>query len=213
MEAVIFDMDGVLLDTERLCMEGWCQAAKKKGISGMEEVFRQCIGLNSNDTRALVLSHYGETFPYEEFRKAVSAWTKTRLKIYGLPVKPGVNKILPALQQAGVPVGLATSTCYSSVIDHLKGAGIIDYFRVIVTGDMIEHSKPEPDIYLLACRKLGVEPALTFAIEDSPNGVRAAYRAGVKPVMVPDLIRPDEEMNRLSVKICNDLVEVMHYIL
>lgn len=212
MKAVIFDMDGVLFDTERLYMDGFSQVAKKRGIRGMDEIAMKCIGLNSNDTRQLILSQYGEDFAYEEFKAAVSTWVKTRIKIYGLPVKAGVNRILTYLQQNEIPIGLASSTGYQSVLGHLKSAGIVDYFKVIVTGDMIEHSKPKPDIYLLACRKLGVEPAEAYAIEDSPNGIRSAYSAGVQPIMVPDLVEPDEEMRRLSVRICSDLTEVLQFI-
>lgn len=212
MEAVIFDMDGVLFDTERLYMDGWIQVAKKRGIGEMEEVASRCIGLNSNDTRHLMLEYYGRDFAYEEVRTAVSTWVKTRIKIYGLPMKPGVNKILAYLQQNGVPVGLASSTSYQSVLHHLKSAGIIDYFRVIVTGDMIEHSKPQPDIYLLACRKLGVTPQEAFAIEDSPNGIRAAHSAGVRAIMVPDLIEPDEELRRLCFRVFTDLTETMRFL-
>ena len=87
---------------------------------------------------------------------------------------------------------MASSTRYSSVVNHLEEAGIKDYFSVIVTGDMVEHSKPKPDIYLLACEKLGVEPAKAYAVEDSYNGIRSAHAAGMKPVMVPDLLEPDE---------------------
>lgn len=211
MKAVVFDMDGVLFDTERLCMDGWNQVAGKRGIQGMEEVARQCIGLNANDTKRYVLDHFGEDFPYDEFRSQVSKWVWDRIKWNGLPVKTGVNKILPYLQQAGTAIGLASSTRYASVLSHLKEAQILDYFQVIVSGDMIEHSKPQPDIYLLACRKLGVEPADAYAVEDSPNGIRAAQAAGMKPIMVPDLIEPDEEMKDLSFLICRDLLEVMRF--
>ena len=211
MDAVIFDMDGVLFDTERLYMEGWTQVAKKRGIAGMEEVARGCIGLNRNDSRAHVRAHYGEDFDYDDFRAAVTSWVKTHIKIYGLPVKPGVERLLGYLKQRGIPVGLASSTSYQSVLEHLKSAGIVDYFQVIVTGDMIEHSKPQPDIYLLACRKLGVEPAGTYAIEDSTNGLLSAYRAGLKAILVPDLIEPTPEMRRQSHQIFYDLTEVMRF--
>lgn len=209
MRAVVFDMDGVLFDTERLCMEGWKRIADKRGLRGMEETSRLCIGLNGNDTRQLVLERMGADFAYEEFRQQVSDWVWEHIRRQGLPVKPGVNKILPYLQQSGTAIGLASSTRYSSVVSHLKQAKIIDYFQVLITGDMIEHSKPQPDIYLLACKKLGVKPGEAYAVEDSPNGIRSAHAAGMKPIMVPDLIQPDAEMEALSCHICKDLTEVM----
>lgn len=212
MKAVVFDMDGILFDTERLCMEGWSQIAKKKRISGMEEVGRQCIGLNEKDTKQLILNHYGESFPYEEFRAEVSKWMEKVIERKGLPVKPGVHKILSHLRNRHIPMGLASSTRYAKVISHLKRTNLIDYFQVIVSGDMIEHSKPQPDIYLLACNKLGVNPKEAYAIEDSPNGIRAAHGAGMRAIMVPDLIEPDREMEELSYLICKDLMEVMHFL-
>lgn len=211
MNAVIFDMDGVLFDTERLCMDGYAQVGRKYGLTGVETVAMQCIGRSSKDTKQLFLDNYGYDFGYDEFRAAVSGWVKTRIKLYGLPLKPGVEKVLEYLKQNEVPLGLASSTSYQSVLGHLREAELLEYFRVVVTGDMIENSKPEPDIYLLACRKLGVDPADTYAIEDSPNGIRAASRAGMLPIMVPDLIEPDDEMRRLSVRICNDLTEALRF--
>ena len=211
MDAVIFDMDGVLFDTERMCMDAWSQVAKKRGIAGMDDVARSCIGLNANDTRKLVLSHYGEDFAYDDFRNAVSSWMNTRIKIYGLPVKPGVGRLLEYLKHKEIPVGLASSTGYASVLSHLKNAGIVDNFQVIITGDMIEHSKPSPDIYVLACRKLGAVPSRAYAIEDSPNGIRSAYSAGLKPILVPDMIEPDDEIRSKSFRIFDDLIQVMRF--
>lgn len=212
MKAVVFDMDGVLFDTEKLCMDSWLHVASVKGITDMKEVFGKCIGLNANDTRQVVFGHYGDSFPYDEFRTEASAWFWKHIEREGIPVKKGVQKILPYLQQSGIRIGLASSTNYTSVIDQLKRADIIDYFQVIVTGDMIEHSKPRPDIYLLACRKLDAPPEEAYAIEDSPNGIRAAYEAGMKPVMIPDLLAPDGEMEEMSYLICDNLVEFMRFL-
>ena len=212
MKAVIFDMDGVLFDTERLCMESWCVLAKEQGIPDMEIVFPKCIGRNAADTEEIVTDYYGEGFDYETFRKKASDWFWQYIKNNGLPIKTGVKEILAYLKQEGYVVGLASSTRYSSVVNHLEEAGIKDYFSVIVTGDMVEHSKPKPDIYLLACEKLGVEPAKAYAVEDFYNGIRSAHAAGMKPVMVPDLLEPDEEMESLSFLICKDLLEVLAYL-
>lgn len=212
MKAVVFDMDGVLFDTERLCMEGWRRVAAKWDIYGIEEVSQRCIGLNAKDTEALVLDVYGKDFPYGDFRDEISRWFQSCIAKKGLPMKPGVEKLLGYLKRSGYLIGLASSTRYESVVRHLKQAEIIDDFQVLVTGDMIEHSKPLPDIYLLACKKLGVEPGESYAIEDSPNGIRSAHAAGMKAIMVPDLIEPDREMQELSHIICKDLLEVLAYL-
>lgn len=211
MKAVVFDMDGILFDTERLWMDGWSEIAKKNGLPNMEEVAKQCIGLNGADTKQTVLNHCGEDFQYDVFSSQIGRWVKDTIQRKGLPMKLGVNKILAYLKQSGTPIGLASSSKYSSIISHLKEANIIDYFDVIVAGDMIEHSKPKPDIYILACNKLGVDPKDTYAIEDSPNGIRSAHAAGMRPIMVPDLVKPDAEMEELSYLICKDLMEVMQF--
>lgn len=210
-KAVVFDMDGVLFDTERLCQDSWIEVANRRGLPDMEIIFPKCIGRNANDSKKIVLEAYGEDFDYEEFRQEASDWFWKYLEENGLPVKEGVRELLNWLKEQGWRIGLASSTRRSSVISHLEQAGIRDFFEEIITGDMVEHSKPLPDIYLLACRKLMVDPAGTYAIEDSPNGIRSAYRAGMKPVMVPDLLSPDEEMEQLSTRIFSSLLDVLDY--
>lgn len=212
MNAVIFDMDGILFDTERLCERSWLAVAEKHGFSGMKEVFPKCIGLNANDSRRVVMDAYGEDFDYPRFREEVSVWYQDYIEKNGLPVMKGVSGILDWLKKNNWKVGLASSTRRSSVENHLKQAGFRDYFSVVVTGDMVEHSKPQPDIYLLACRELGVEPEETYAIEDSPNGIRSAHAAGMLPLMVPDMLEPDEELRRLCRGIFRDLDEVREFL-
>ena len=211
MRTVIFDMDGVLFDTERLCLDSWMAVAEQQGLKSMEEVFPKCIGLNRNDTMQVVKQAYGNDFDYTGFSILASAWFQAYTEKNGLPVKPGVEPILKWLKEAGWTVGLASSTRRETVLGQLEQAGILSYFSVVVTGDMVEHSKPLPDIYLMACREIGVEPKEAYAIEDSPNGIRSAHAAGMRPLMVPDMIAPDGEMERLSYRIMKDLHEVLDF--
>lgn len=211
MKAVVFDMDGVLFDTERVCMASWVAVAAENGLPDMEKIFPRCIGGNANDSRKIVLEAYGQDFDYDTFRKKASDRFWEHIEKNGLPMMAGVREILAWLKEKGWIVGLASSTRRSTVIDHLERAGIRDYFQAIVTGDMVEHSKPRPDIYLIACRHLGIEPGEAYAVEDSPNGIRSAYSAGMCPLMVPDMIRPDEEISRLSYRIFKDLHEVLEF--
>ncbi|MDE5892717.1 MAG: HAD-IA family hydrolase, partial [Acetatifactor sp.] len=139
-------------------------------------------------------------------------WCHDYVEKKGLPVKKGVKEILEFLQRTGYLIGLASSTSRPSVEDHLQRAGIRQYFQSLTTGDMVEHSKPQPDIYLMACESLDVNPGEAMAIEDSPNGIRAAHSAGMISVMVPDLIAPDQEMRDKSALICEDLLEVMRFL-
>lgn len=212
MKAVVFDMDGVLFDTEVMCMKSWMAVAERNHLPHMEEVFPKCIGLNSNDSRRIVMEAYGEDFDYPRFREEAAQWQREYLEKNGLPVKPGMEEILAWLKTSGYAVGLASSTRSSSVFSHLEQAGIRDCFSVVITGDMVEHSKPRPDIYLLACRELGVKPEEAYAIEDSPNGIRSAHAAGMRVIMAPDMIPPDEETKRLSTVIVKDLREALAYL-
>lgn len=212
MNTVVFDMDGVLFDTERLSMESWLALSAQYGIRDMETFYPRCIGLNNTDTRALVREYYGADFPYEEFSRAASLLFRERVKQNGLPVKEGARELLTFLKEQNWKIGLASSTRRQSVQSHLEETGLADYFSVVVGGDMVEHSKPRPDIYLLACAALNASPCECYAIEDSPNGIRSAHRAGMKPLMVPDLAAPDEEMRRLSHEIFQNLREVQSYL-
>lgn len=211
MKAVVFDMDGVLFDTERVCMESWLAVAAQDGLPDMDKIFPRCIGGNANDSRKIVLEAYGQDFDYDTFREKASVRFWEEIEEKGLPMMAGVREILEWLKEEEWIVGLASSTKRSSVLDHLGRAGIRDYFQAIVTGDMVAHSKPLPDIYLIACRHLGIEPCEAYAIEDSPNGIRSAYAAGMCPLMVPDMLQPDQEIRHMSYRIFKDLTEVLEF--
>jgi len=212
MKAVVFDMDGVLFDTERLSKDAWSVIGEKYGYEGMNEVAMECVGLNVTDIRVLVKKRFGEDFSYDRFREEEHEWIEQEIEKNGIPVKPGAREILSYLKEAGYLVGLASSTAKPAVLRHLERAGFTDYFQAVTTGDMVEHSKPQPDIYLMACKELGVKPKEAYAIEDSPNGIRSAHGAGMCPIMVPDLVQPDDEMRRLSSYIFHDLLEVKTFL-
>lgn len=212
MKSVIFDMDGILFDTEKLCMDSWIVTADKYGYPDMDVIFPKCIGTNANDSRQIVLNHYGADFGYDAFKQEASVWFWDYIEKNGLPIKPGVKELLAWMKEENWKIGLASSTKRSSVLRCLEKAGILDYFSVVITGDMVEHSKPLPDIYLLACRELGVNPVGTYAIEDSPNGIRSAHAAEMTPIMVPDMIAPTPEMEELSSIILPDLFAVLEHL-
>ena len=211
-KAVIFDMDGVIFDSERLVLEGWQEIAAKYGIEGIEEVLPRCLGVNAQATREIFREYYGQDFPYDEYKKEASALFHSRYGNGKLPLKPGVKELLSYLKENGYLVGLASSTRQAIVEQEIRDAGLMPYFDNLVCGDMLKRSKPEPDIYLKACENLDVEPRMAVAVEDSYNGIRSAKRAGMVPVMVPDMVQPDEEMRSLAHKICKDLFEVKNWI-
>ena len=212
MKAVVFDMDGVLFDTERVCMESWVKVAESRGMQGMKEVFPLCIGRNNADDELIIKEHYGAGFDYQGFRQEASDEFWRMIREQGLPQKKGVKELLSFLREDGWKIGLASSTKRASIQNHLENAGILDYFSFIIGGEEIEHSKPEPEIYLKACEGLGAVPEETYAIEDSHNGIRSASRAGMMPVMVPDMLPPTPEMEELSCVILPDLFQVREWL-
>lgn len=211
ISAVVFDMDGVLFDTERMYLEAWKILGAEKNIKNIEETAKKCIGLSVTDTVALLLSTYGEDFPVEENHRLINEMVRERIGRDGMPVKTGAREILEYLYERRFTVGLASSTKYEKILDLLENAGLRKYFSVIVGGDMIAHSKPDPEIYRVACRELGASPENTAAIEDSRNGIISAYRAGLMPIMVPDLVEPTEELLSMTVGKFDSLLDVCEF--
>lgn len=211
-KAVVFDMDGVIFDSEKLVVECWVETADKYGIPDVEMLCKKCLGLNRVATRDIFLEHYGKDFPYDTYKQEMSDLYHKRAREGALVMKPGVVAILTFLRERNVCVALASSTREQVVKWELSYAGILDFFDEIVCGDMVTHSKPDPEIFLKACELLGVKPGEAFAIEDSYNGIRAAHTGGLRPIMVPDLAEPTDEMEKLSEVIVPSLFEAMEYV-
>lgn len=209
---VIFDMDGVIFDTETLCLKSWEYAARQYGLENIAAVFKRCIGTNYRMTRDIVLSAYGEDFKYDEFRKTAGEYFYGYERKYGMPQKPKVRETMDWLKSRGYRIGLASSTDRVNVERELKGAGLFDYFEAVICGDSVKRSKPAPDIYLEACRVLGEKPEYCYAVEDSINGIISAFDAGLKPIMVPDMLPPDERVDGKLTALCDDLGEVCRYL-
>lgn len=212
-KAVVFDMDGVIFDSEKCVLESWKEVANEFGIKDIDKVFTKCIGTNEPTTKKIVFDHFGQDFPYEEYRQRSSAIFHEKYDEGRLPMKPGIKELLQYLTEEGYLVGLASSTKEIHVRQEITDAGLLPYFKNLTCGDMLKKSKPEPDIFLMACDNLSVKPEEAIAIEDSYNGIRAAHRAGMFPIMVPDLIPPDDEMRSLAGKICENLIEVKKWLM
>lgn len=211
-KAVVFDMDGVLFDTEMICLEAWKQVGEDYHIEDIERTAIGCIGLNLTDTKAFFQNKYGADIDFAFYKEECSRHIREKIEKDGLPLKPGVKEILTFLKNRECRIALASSTAKSGVLKHIDRAGISQFFEVVIGGDMIEHSKPLPDIYLLACRELGIMPEQAIAIEDSPNGLRSAHAAGMYPIMVPDLIAPTPEVEALLYARCDSLFEVRDFL-
>jgi HAD superfamily hydrolase (TIGR01509 family) len=212
MKAVIFDMDGVIFDSERLVIECWEIAAARHGIQNVEAACRMSLGQNAAQAKANFKQVYGQDFPYDTYKAEMSALYHERVDEGALRLKSGIVELLTYLKQENYKIGLASSTRRLVVEKEIGAAGLTKWFDDILCGDAVTKSKPEPDIYLLSCKRLGVLPEEAYGIEDSYNGMRAIYRAGMKPIMVPDLVEPDEEMKSIAYWIFPSLVEVKEFL-
>lgn len=211
-DAVVFDMDGVIFDSERAVMDCWLELASKYDIKNIEEPYLACTGVTMARTKEIMLEAYGKDFPYDEYAKEASEMYHSKYDGGNLPMKTGVNELLAFLKENNIKIALASSTRRQTVVNQLTWAGIVDYFDAIVCGDMVERSKPAPDIFLKACEELGVESKNAFAIEDSYNGIRAAAAGKLRPIMVPDLLPPTSEMYELAETVLSNLLDVKEYL-
>ena len=211
-QAVVFDMDGVIFDTERLVIEFWKEVAKRHNIPNVEHTCIQCLGTNRVRTREIFLENYGADFPFDPYRAEVTELFNTHYKGVPLPTKPGVCELLSYLQEQDIKVGLASSTAQHLVRDEIGTAGLLPYFQTLVCGDMVEHSKPAPDIFLKACEILNADPTKSIAIEDSFNGIRSAHCAGMTPIMVPDQVQPTDEIRALAFHVMPSLLDVLNWL-
>ena len=211
-KAVIFDLDGILLDSERVALGRWRQVAHEMGLGEIEKVYARCVGTNPAMTRQLLQEAYGPDLSAEAFfERLLSHFPRTDLP--QMPVKPGAREILEALRDRPVTLALASSSPLPYIRRELGGAQLLDFFDHVVSGDMVRRSKPDPEIFLKAAALCGAAPEETWVVEDSFNGIRAAHSAGMHPVMVPDLLPPDGEMEQKAERILPDLLSARDYLL
>lgn len=205
-------MDGVIFDSEKLVLDSWREVADRHGIKGVEAVCHECLGTNSAASRAIFLQHYGQDFPYDVYKEEMVKVFFDHASGGRLAKKPGIEELLRYLQEKKIKIGLASSTREEIVRRQLTEGGLINYFDEVIGGDMVKHSKPAPDIFLEACRRLGAQAQDCYVIEDSYNGIRAAHAAGMHPIMVPDMAEPTAEMERLAECILPNLLETVKFL-
>ncbi len=196
IQAVVFDMDGVLFDTERMSLRLWKQVCENMGCVDVTQHAPQYMGLNPVQQKAFFLRQFGADFPYDEFMRKSREAVAEEIRKNGVPVKPGLYELLEYLKSHRYLVAVATSTRRATAMGHFEDANITGYLHQIICGDMVEKSKPDPDIYLKAAAALGVAPQYCMAVEDSPNGIASACASGMKTVMVPDLVQPTPELRQ-----------------
>ena len=213
VSAVIFDMDGTLFDTERLTFYSWDAAEDEFGIEFPLKARYDLIGRQRDGVLKVMEDAFGDKADPVAVHDYAAMWTRMYMERYGVPEKGHPARVLETLRACGIKTGLATSTRRMHAEYNLKRAGIIGLFDATVCGGEAARGKPEPDIFLLAAEKLGVEPASCAVIEDSANGIRAGHAAGMHVVMVPDLIAPKEEITSLCETVLPSLDDGPGYIL
>ena len=205
--AVVFDMDGLLCDTEVVYRDAMTATCAEHGHDMPLTLFQSMIGLPGPAGNQKVLDHFGGDFPIDAFNARVMEHVDAACEA-GIALKVGVLEMLDQLDELGLPRAIATSSSHRAVHAHLGKSGIIPRFNAILARGDYARGKPNPDPFLAAAARLGVAPELCLALEDSHNGVRAASSAGMMTVMVPDLLEPTDERHELCVRIAGDLHEV-----
>lgn len=211
IKAVVFDMDGVIFDSEKLYRKHWMITGEEYNIPEitMRELCNRIAGATKEHNEKLMKSYFGEDFDYNTFRGKTMERMDEDIRQNGLDLKPGVKELFHFLKERGIKIGLATSTIRQRAEKNLRNAGILEEFDQIIYGGTVPNGKPAPDIYLKACEELGVAPSEAMGIEDSINGVKSASGAGLYTVMVIDLIEPTEEIRPLANQIYHSLFEII----
>ena len=196
IRGVIFDMDGVMTDTERLFLTHWTRVLTERGYPPHPEVAAYCAGLSQEAIDAYVYAVLGSDFDYPGILKEIGIRMGRQIETGGVPVKPGLYELLDGLDRRGIPWAVATSSSMEHAARRLRQIGVLHRLRGLIAGDMVSAGKPEPEIFLRASETLGLPPQDCLVLEDSPHGILAAHRAGCLPVMIPDLQEPDAETRK-----------------
>lgn len=212
LRGAVFDMDGLMFDSERLTYEIWQNMMDADGYSYSLDVFKRTIGLKRDSTEKIYKSLYGEDFDYEKYKKRCHSEYLERVKRDGVPVKKGLFEILEYLKMQDFKIALATSTSSQSALAQLRMTDVYRYFDAFVCGEDVVLGKPHPEVFLTAAKRLDLAPADCIALEDSINGIKSAYAAGMKTIMIPDFLQPTDEILPKIDFLCADLQKAIEFI-
>jgi beta-phosphoglucomutase family hydrolase len=208
IDAVIFDMDGVLIDSERISLKCYQEVLKDYEYKIDEKIYVKLIGRNVNGIKEALQKEFGDDFPFDDIYKKKSQLALETTNKNGVIIKPGVHELLDYLNKENYKIAVATSTRRERALQLLEEAKIKEKVNYVVCGDQVENSKPDPEIFLRAAEGLNVEPEKCIVIEDSDAGITAAHAAKMTGIHVPDMKLLEDETNKLAFKICKNLNEV-----
>lgn len=209
-KGAIFDMDGLLLDTEKIYTRFWCEAGQQCGYPFKLEHALSLRSLSKEFAIQKLKGYFGQDFDYQAVHDLRVVLMDKFIKENGVNAKKGANELLTYLKQNNYKIALATSSPLQRATEYLSLVGLYDFFDAFACRPMVKLGKPAPDIYLLACQKLGLNPQECIALEDSPTGIKSAYSAGCKVINIPDMDTPDAETQKMLFACCQDLEKVIN---
>lgn len=211
IKGAVFDMDGLMFDTEKLVYQAWQRVMDSNGYDYDFEIYKKTVGRRTAETRKFYEELYGGEFDYQRLRNEANVFFRDDIETNGVPMKKGLVNILEYLKTHNIKIALATSTSSATAMGLLEKANVKQYFDRFVCGNMVKNGKPHPEVFLTAAKELCLKPESCIALEDSINGIKSAYNAGMKPLMVPDLLEPTEEIKPMLFALCKDLDEAIEY--
>lgn len=209
IKGAIFDMDGLMFDSERLVCSIWQEMMDENGYKFNVDIFKNTIGLRQDKSKKFYTSLYGEDFDYDGFKIQSRQRFYKRIEKDGVPIKKGLFELLDFLKDNNIKMAVATSTSAKTALKVIKKAGVYDYFYSFVCGDDVKNGKPHPEVFLTAAERIGVPPEECVAFEDSINGIKSAFAANMTAVMVPDFLQPTDEIKNKISFLCNSLDEAI----
>ena len=210
IRAFIFDMDGLLFDTENLYLRHAKETEQEIGLSIPADLHIEAIGRTFPDVKRIFLDRLGSDFPMDYFMQRTKERVYEHVDRYGITIKPGATELLQALKVRGLMIILASSSAYWMIEKNLAAAQMNSYFDLIVSGEDVEHGKPAPDIFLLAAKRAGLQPDECVVLEDSNNGALAGCAAGMRTVMIPDVKPPTPEVEKKVFRVYPSLSPLLY---
>ncbi len=211
IKGAVFDMDGLMIDTEKLYLRYWKQAAADFGYTMEDKHVFAIRSLARKFSIPMLKGFFGEDFPTEEVRARRTELINAHIAEHGIDTKKGLFELLKYLKQHNIRIAVATATPQNRTMMYLDKINVLDYIDAIVCGDMVTTGKPDPEIYLTAAKALDLPPDECVAFEDSPNGIKAAYSAGCHAIMIPDMTPPEDELLPMLSGVYNSLDEAVNF--